>query len=237
MRKTLIVMASIAALLGVPRAKADVEVRVINSAGGGDTGWMVCAGNVMVGASCTFSGAVGNYILTSDIATGVDGDHPLFDMTYSARTTKANAGTIVIEAMADGFETSPVTFTYIANGNSTIRTTHNLVSGVGGDTNNICPPGVNGCTPGSLDQNIFSLDFPTPPVGYGSFNPVATAVGNTTTPYSLGLSFSIVNPTSSGSASGDLAIDFVPEPASIALFGGVLLFAMNALRRKLRPSS
>jgi hypothetical protein len=227
--KTLLVMAGIVAFLAAPAANATIEVRITNTAGGGDTGWITCAGS-----SCVFAGAVGNYFVASNVASRVDPSNPFLDMSYSATTSNANPGTIVIEAMADGYIYSTPQFEVQANGNSTLATTANTIAAYGGVNNTICAAGVNGCTPGSATgHTIASTSFPTPPNGYGV---TLNGAGNTVTPYSLGISFTSLNPTGPGSLSGDIQLNAVPEPTSILLLSGVVLSSLAGLRRKLRRS-
>lgn len=228
MKKTLLLMAGIVAFLGVPRANATVEVRIVNGAAG-DTGWITCAD-----PTCNFVGVVGNFQLASDIAFKFDGINPFLDMAYSASTTVANAGTLVIEAMASGYMTNTPSFTLIANGNSHLGDTA-TVAMYGGNNNTICAAGANACTPGSITNTLgTSAPFLDAASGYDVH--LTSLIGNTANPYSLGVSITLADPVTAGTASGDLALDAVPEPASIALLGGALLFGMSALRKKMRRS-
>ncbi len=243
--KALLAAAGIVALLAVPRAKADVEYRIVNIDSSnnviGDTGWVICAG--APGTSCSFVGSVGNYSVASDVVTTSNTINPLLDESYSARTSSSNAGTLIIEDMANGYTMNTPSLEVVADGNSTITTSANIVAGYGANTNSICTastpqsPGspYSGCTPGSIDNTIASSTFTTPPNSY-SFHGFGAGNG-AVNPYSLGSSFTITLPSSAGGASGDIQIDAVPEPASVALLGGVLLLAGGSIRRRVRRSA
>jgi len=209
--------------LGIPCAYATVEVRIINTAGGGDTGWVQCAGT-----SCSFLGAVGNYNIALNLAIQSNSTNPLLDMTYNANTLIAHAGTIEFEAIADGYTLNIPGTQLVANGNSTLGDTVG-VAAFGGNNNTICAAGVNGC---SASSNGTLLE-----AGSGlteNLNFTKSGGGNTVSPYELGLLLLLVNPVNAGNASGDIQLNAVPEPASVALLGGVLLVAVTAIRRKTR---
>jgi len=235
--KALLTLAGIAVFLGVPLANATVEVRIVNTNNAGttiigDTGWIQCPD-----PSCSFTGLVGNYSFTSDVATKDNSINPFFDMSYSARTSHVpigSAGTITIEAMADGYTTNTPQFEVVADGNSTLSTAANVLKAFGGNNNTICAVGTNTCTPGTSSTTLFTTTFSTPPNHYSVD---ALTAGNTANPYSLGLSFTITAPTTDGAASGDIQLDAVPEPAAVTLFGGVLLFTVTAIRRKVRRNA
>jgi len=224
--KKFLLLAGVLASLGVSLANASVEVRIINAAGGGDTGWIVCGGT-----SCS-TGAitVGNYTIASNIAIQLNnGNNPLLDMSYVASTSVANAGTIVFEAMANGYTVNAPSTQLVGNGNSSLGDTVNLTS-YGGNNNTICPAGPNACTPSSNGSNVLNNL-----TGLSeNLSVVASGGGATVNPYSLGLVLSLVNPVRGGTASGDIALNAVPEPASVTLLGGVMLVAVSAIRRKMR---
>lgn len=209
--------------LAMPRAVwADTEVRVINTAGGGDTGWVDCAGT-----SCSLVATVGNYSLTADIAIQMTSGNPLLDLTYDASTTKAGAGTLIFEAMANGY-TTDTAGTYVqANGNSSLGDTITIGS-YGGDSNSLCAAGVNACTPTSsaLLASISTAD--------GSYGLSANGGGNTVNPYALGLVVTLDSPTGTGVASGDVALNSgsVPEPGTLSLLGAGLLGVMIVSTRR-----
>ena len=236
MRKILI-LAGILASLGVPWASATVEVRIIN-VGVADTGWITCAT-----ATCSFVGALGNYSITSDITVQNTTSNPLLDMSYSASSlTNSNPGTIVIEAMASGYNVNTPELQLIDNGNSHYNPGTFSDAAYGGNNNNICPAGVNACwnnnAPSGTSSQTIATGGPFPATGAVTTWAVnKIGPGSTTTPYSLGLVVTLANPSGLSTFSGDAAIDAVPEPASVVLLGGVMLLTMGALRRKLRHNA
>lgn len=227
--KKFLVMAGFLASLSAPWASASVEVRIINTAGGGDTGWIVCAAT-----SCLFAGAVGNYNVALDSAIQNNSINPLLDLAYQANSTVANPGTIIFEAMANGYTVSTPGTQFVVNGNSTMGDTVTGTS-YGGNNNTICASGINTCTPGAGVGNNGSTTLST-------FGPVPENVaetvnggGTTVNPYSLGIVLTLNNPHAGG-ASGDAALNAVPEPASVMLLGGLMLFTVGAFRRKIYRS-
>ena len=229
--KKILMLAGILASLGAPWANATVEVRVINTAGGGDTGWIACAGT-----SCSFVGTVGNYSLTSNISVQNLGFNPFLDLSYSATTSVTGAGTLLFETMANGYTFNTPATSLHGSGNSSLGDMITF-SGYGGNNNTICPAGTNACTPSSNGSNLLESVGPLTVAQSSGFNMTAPGGGNTVNPYSLGITVTLANPTSVGTASGDIALNAVPEPASVMLLGGALLFTVSTLRRKVRHNS
>jgi hypothetical protein len=225
--KKLLLLTGILGVLGVPWASADVEVDIIN--GAASTGWIVCASPLTVCSTGTVT--VGNYQVASNIGIQTDGSNPFLDLSYDANTSSNTPGSITFEVIATGY-TTPLTGTYImGSGNGTVGGTSSINS-YGGNTNADCSAA--SCTPSSAGLTLLNTIG-----GLNTDNFVATVgggAGNTVNPYSLGLVLTLNSPTSHGGASGDIQLDGVPEPASIMLLGGVLLFTGSRLRRRSKVS-
>jgi hypothetical protein len=223
--KAFLVSIAIVAFLSVPLANATVEVRITNP-GFGDTGWIVCAD-----PSCTFVGPIGNYFLASNIAVKDDGFNPFLDMAYSASTRMAKAGTIIIEAMASGYIANVPAFATMGNGNSGLGDTATIDTYLS-NADALCPAGINACSPAAV-ANLISTSGPFADLATG-YDKDLHGVGNLATPYSVGVVLTLANPATRGTASGDIGLNAIPEPAGVALFGGVLLFTVSAIRRRIK---
>ena len=229
--KRLLLLAGAFTILGVPWANATVEIRAYNTAGGGDTGWIVCPD-----PSCGFNMlAVGNYTVTASLAVKNDGFNPFLDLSYSATNgVVAVPGTIIFEALADGYSVNSPQYQVIASGNGqggTFKTT-----AYGGNNNSLCAAGFNACWVPAPNGTASAFLASVGPLANTHYDQTVTgAVGNTANPYSLGLVVSLT-PSKKGTSSGDIMLNAVPEPASVTLLGGVLLFGMTMLRRKVRRS-
>ena len=255
MRK-LLLLSGILALFGRQFANADtVEVRIINfelvvGVGGvavGDTGWLQCAA-----ASCNFTGSVGNWNIVSDLTVQHTASNPLLDLAYSGSTTDlapggTGPGTIVIEGMANGYAVNTPSFELIDNGVGPDMSVFTDAA-YGGNNNNICASGASSCWNGTSNPAPSGTSSATIAIG-GFFNKGSWGVdqfgpGNSVNPYSLGLIVSLgdvectpLTVCVTGTFSGDAKIDAaVPEPASVMLLGGVLLFAAAGLRRRTRTA-
>jgi len=243
--KAFLAIAGLVALLGVPKANASIEVRIINVVGGvavGDTGWIIGTGDGI--NSAIFSGTVGNYNVTGDTAVSHvgTGSNPLLDMAYNATAlTNANPGTIIIEAMANTYTTASPGFEFVDNGNSGFTTGMFTDAAWGGNSNNICAGGTSACWNGTT--NPAPSGTPTVLSLIGSGGPFASPTtwnvdkfggSSTVSPYALGIAVMLANPTGTSTMSGDAKINAVPEPASVALLGGMLLFVGTTLRRRAR---
>ena len=250
MRK-LLLLSGILAFWGTQFANADtVEVRIINvvgSAAVGDTGWLQCAP-----ASCNFTGSVGNWDIASDLTVQHTASNPLLDLAYSASAPYPMPGspagdTIIIEGMANGYAVNTPSFELIDSGHSTFDISTFTDDAYGGNNNNIC--GASSCWNGTSNPAPNGTSSATIANGglwnRGTWGVDQLGPGNSVDPYSLGLIVSLDNvgcgiPIQfcvTGTFSGDAKLDaVVPEPASVMLLGGVLLFAAAGLRRRTRKA-
>ena len=250
MRK-LLLLSGILAFWGTQFANADtVEVRIINVVGNaavGDTGWLQCAAS-----TCNFTGSVGNWDIASALTVQNTASNPLLDLAYSASAPYPMPGspagdTIIIEGMADGYAVNTPEFELMDFGFSTFDISTFTDAAYGGNNNNIC--GASSCWNGTSNPAPGGTSSATIAIGPGFNRGTPWSVdefgpGNSVNPYSLGLvvSFSDVGcgiPIQfcvTGTFSGDAKIDAVPEPASVMLLGGVLLFAAAGLRRRTRKA-
>jgi hypothetical protein len=237
--KKFVLRLCVLAFLGSPFANATVEVRIIDVVSGsvaGDTGWVQCATSF-----CQFSGAVGNFDITSDLSIQHTASNPLLDLSYSASTlTNTNPGTIIIEGMADGYALNSPQFQLIDNGNSGFAGGTFADAAFGGNNDTICASGTSACWNGTTNPAPSGTGSATIATGgpftTATWNVSAIGPGNSVNPYSLGLMVSLAGGTGLSTFSGDAKIDAVPEPASAVLLGGVLLFAASGLRRRMHKA-
>jgi hypothetical protein len=225
--KRLFLVLGILAFLGVPFVNATVEVRIVNTGtGGGDTGWIICAGT-----SCsTGTIAVGNYDIVSNIAIQDNGANPILDVSYDAHTTDSTPGTLIFEAIANGYTLNTPETLIHGSGNSTLGDMITFAS-YGENNNTTCT--TTACTPATNGASLASIG---PLNDNAGFNSSTTGAGNTVNPYEVGVLITLNSPTNAGGASGDIQLNAVPEPASVMLLGGVLLFAAAGLRRRTRKA-
>lgn len=177
------------------------------------------AGDSCGAANCvTFNGALGNYIV--NVSTGIsnNGLNPYLDLASVNLALGANAGLLTITTSQTGYTATAPQFNFQVGGTSSLGGSSSF-SAYGGNSNTLFD---------TSHQIGSTLTFPGSPYS-GSI----TGGGNTVNPYSLTL-VATLNGVTAGAASFDAAINAVPEPASVALLGGVLLFTAGAIRRKMR---
>jgi hypothetical protein len=86
---------------------------------------------------------------------------------------------------------------------------------------------------------LFGLASPigtTGPLGGGAFAASFTGPGPSAAPYSLTQVLTLVT-TGATNFSGNFELQLVPEPASVALLGGVLLVTAGIVRKRFRPAA
>jgi hypothetical protein len=222
------ILAVVAILVAVcaPNASATLQLTlhsgsttiVVNDNGVGDSN--AAAGQI------TFIGAVGaNWTL--NVTTGTVDQNPLIDLNSvdslgTGSGTGANA--LTLKFSATGY-TEPFNSTFISTIGGTLATTHSLSYQGYIDTNdtlNATTTPIGG-----------PLSFSNPPAGFNGTVSGGAAAANQ--PFSL-TQVVVISGTSKGTTSFDASIDAVPEPATMALFGGVLLTAFGILRRKTRQA-
>ncbi len=223
MLKKLSVLGSLAAglLVFVPTAGATLQLTlssgattiVINDNGPGDA-------NGAVG-QITYVGAVGNWILNVTTGTALGLGNPLIDLS--------SADTV----LGSGTGANSLTLKFTAT-NQTIPGSQ-ATSNIGGTL----AAGISLNYQGYLDASNTLYGTGTPIGGLQSFGPggafsgSVSGAGVSITPYSATEVVTLSGNGTFATSSFDAAIDVVPEPASVLLLGGVLIFATGAIRRKL----
>jgi PEP-CTERM motif len=168
----------------------------------------------------TYNGSLGNYMI--NVSTGISNNsiNPYLDLNSINFALGSNAGMLTIQTSQNGYTNSAPQFQFNVGGTSTLGGGVSF-SAYGGSSNTLF----------DTSRLIGTLSFPASP-----YSGSVTASGNTVNPYSLTITANIlgVNP---GAASFNSEIGNVPEPATIAMLGSVLLFAGSAVRRKLRRNA
>ena len=226
---TVLAVAGVLALVCAPQANATVEITLTNGA----SSITVVDGSAQdscAAANCvTYNGSIGNYVIS--VSTGLSnnaGVNPFLDLNSvnmvfppSLGGPSGPAGVLTIATSNTGFTTQATQFSFSVGGTSSLGGGTSFAA-YGGNSNTIFD---------TSHQIGSTLSFPSTP-----FSGATIGTGNTMSTYSLTLVASI-NGLNSGAASFDAAIDAVPEPVSVSLLGGVLLFTASAIRRKLRRTA
>jgi len=221
----------LAGLAAMP-ARATLEIRIGGTVSGGTvTGGTLCVDNT----ACDLDPTVG--VLTTNSAFNIQ-------VTGSTSTSGSPNGTLSVSFNGAPTAIGSVTFAVTDTGfnspappvslaQSDIATTQS------GDIGSISAVGYFGATNVLFDTSGTHTTTATTPIGgaeaFGSGGPILSG-----SPYSL-TDFITVSVTSLGTginkqlqAGADLATAAVPEPASVALLGGILLFTVTTIRRKTR---
>jgi hypothetical protein len=211
------------ATIALPLSAA-VTIKVTDNAG-----TVTCAGTTFV--TCTTSDA--NFIITINTAiSNSPGGPATLTKTVNAQSlTGAPLSDLIIEASDTGFvlPSGLATLTETVNTNTPVGSTSatGTVTGTGFLSNSNTLFGTESAATGPAFVNTFA-------VGGAA---TASTGANFTTPFALTEILNI-HPTSTGFASftATLAATQVPEPASVALFGGILLVTVGAIRRRTRSN-
>jgi len=226
MRKHFYILATAAAMLGVyaPTASATLQLTLQSGAGPAivvnDNG----AGDFNSAANqITFIGAVGSWTL--NVSTGTVGLNPLIDLNSVNTRIGTGASALHLTFSSTGF-TMPFVSTFDTAIGGTLAAGHTLSYTAYVDTGNALNG--TGTQIGSLSFGSFGSLLPS---GFSSSAVGGAAPANS--PFALTQVITLSG-AKAGSSSFDASIEAVPEPASAALLGGVLLAAFGALRRKAR---
>ncbi|MEO8368209.1 MAG: PEP-CTERM sorting domain-containing protein [Candidatus Solibacter sp.] len=222
---TMLAMGIVAVSGMAPRANATVQVTLANGAssvtiidgGVGD----VCGGVGIFDDCVTFSGVLGNYRINVSTGIAQNGTNPFLDLNSVNLTSVSNAGTLTVSTSANGFTAPAPQFHFEVGGTSSLGGSSSFAA-YGGNSNGLM----------DLSHQIGNtLVFPTSP-----FSNVTNGSGATVGTYSLSIVATLVG-VSAGTVSFDAALNAVPEPATMALLGVVLLFSGSAIRRKYRRTA
>lgn len=212
--------AGIALTALAPQANATVQLSLANGASSVtvvDGG----AGDSCAAANCvTYNGSLGNYLINVSTGFSSNSINPFLDLNSINVALGSNAGLLTISTSQNGYTSAAPQFQFSVGGTSTLGGGVSF-SAYGGNSNTLF----------DTSNLLGTLAFPSSP-----YSASTTASGNTVNPYSLTITANLlgVNP---GAASFNSEISNVPEPATIAMFGSILLFAGSALRRKLRNNA
>jgi hypothetical protein len=224
-RKFYILAASVATFVALsPTASANLQLTlhsgsttiVVNDGGAGDSN----------GAAdqITFIGAVGaNWNL--NVTTGTVGSNPLIDLNSVdslSNGTGSGGNALTLTFSSTGF-LEPFNSTFDATIGGTVATGHSLSYSAFVDAGNA----LNATTTAIGNP----LSFGPGPAGFSGA--VSGGAASANQMFSLTQVISISG-TKKGTTSFDATIEAVPEPATVALLGGVLLVTFGSFRRRRR---
>jgi hypothetical protein len=217
---TIVAMCGAVVLACAPRANATVQITLTDG-----TSSVTLAdgasGDLCAAANCiSFNGAFGNYLI--NVSTGFSSGgafNPFLDVHSLHIATAGNAGPLTISTSANGYTTAVPQFSFQVGGTNSLNGPFSF-AGYGGNSNTLFD---------TSQQLGSTLAFAA---GTSPFAASTTAAfGSSANPYSLTIVANVTGVTA-GAISFDAAIDAVPEPATMALLGAVLLITASGLRRK-----
>jgi hypothetical protein len=218
------VVAMVAAFLSTP-AHATIEIKITdgtNSVDILDGG----AGDSCAAVNCvTFNGTIGQWDINVDTGTSKGAASPnLMDLAYLAHHTGVASGgtTLTITLSDDGFAPLSPGFTEQIGGTQSAGGT--LTAKLFGGNSN------SKFDMSQQDGPTFTTTVSPYAFSASGANPGAVS------PYSLTQVLTLSYGNATGLTTGDWSVTFVPEPASVAMFGGVLLATFGAIRRRMRRS-
>jgi len=198
------------------------SVDIIDGAAG-DTCGIVGTPNNCV----TFNGVVGDWDINVDTGTSKSAASPnLMDVSFNAHHTAgtgpAGAGQLTIEFSDMNF--APAVLGLVDQIGGTLTSGMSLTAQLFGAHNNTLFDTSAGNKVGA------DLTFSSSPFSGTDGGPVAGV-----SPYAMTMVLKLsIAEGATGSTTGDYSTAGIPEPASVALLGGVLLLTVNAIRRKRR---
>jgi hypothetical protein len=217
----LTVLAAFAGLLAAPSAFATATLSFSVDGGAAVT----CAD----GAMCDINSTAGVVTYSADlgggfivnVTTGIT--TPFYtgsSMDLNSVNVQSGSGNHTLEIMFSQTDFTSTMGGFEGGFGGTIGTGGTVVASAGYDTTNtLFGNGTNIASTGSLGPGAFSATF--------------SGGGPGTSPYSL-TQILTISTSQALTFSGDFALTQVPEPASIVLLGGALLFVAGGIRRKMR---
>jgi hypothetical protein len=210
-------------LASTPQAYGLATLRLNVDGGGAE---VTCADN----AGCDLNPLLGVVTVSAsllpdflvDVTTGVTKPvfaEPNMDLNSINVQTTGGAHTLTIEFSDDNFSTPTPAFDLKFGGTLAFPAGSTVQADAYFD---------NGNTLFAQTTHIGTVG----PFGPGAFAGTASGPGTADTSYSLTQVLTL-STTGPGDFSGDFRLSPVPEPTSVALFGGVLLLTGTAIRRKL----
>ena len=180
-------------------------------------------GDTCAAVNCvTFNGVIGQWNINVDTGTSKDASDPnIMDLAFTAHHNAAAAGT-----------GTTLTITLSDNGFTGMN---GFLEQLGGTQN--AGGTVTAQLFGAINNTKFDTTNPLGPKFSTSVSPMAftgSAPGTLVNPFSLTQVLTLSYGDVAGLTTGDWSVARTPEPASVAMFGGMLLATFGAIRRRVR---